>query len=110
MPISTALLGARDTFIDQSGYLEDTKSSNLNSYASSSTLHTKYGDGILNSSDKLFSKLKVRGYDKDGNEKIANLSDVVSDIDLTRFINSDVVNGIKKEEISSTPNLLSITI
>jgi len=127
------------SFIDQSGYLENTKSSNLNSYASSSTLHTKYGDvevfldlygdndklgigkltnnallfnfdsngdGILNSSDKLFSKLKVRGYDKDGNEKIANLSDVVSDIDLTKFINSDVVNwNQKRRDIINSESL-----
>ena len=127
------------SFINQSGYLENTKSSNLNSYASSSTLHTKYGDvevfldlygdndklgigkltsnallfnfdsngdGILNSSDKLFSKLKVRGYDKDGNEKIANLSDVVSDIDLTKFINSDVVNwNQKRRDIINSESL-----
>lgn len=127
------------SFIDQSGYLENTKSSNLNSYASSSTLHTKYGDvevfldlygdndklgigkltsnallfnfdsngdGILNSSDKLFSKLKVRGHDKDGNEKIANLSDVVSDIDLTKFINSDVVNwNQKRRDIINSESL-----
>ena len=127
------------SLIDQSGYLENTKSSNLNSYASSSTLHTKYGDvevfldlygdndklgigkltsnallfnfdsngdGILNSSDKLFSKLKVRGYDKDGNEKIANLSDVVSDIDLTKFINSDVVNwNQKRRDIINSESL-----
>ena len=127
------------SFIDQSGYLENTKSSNLNSYASSSTLHTKYGDvevfldlygdndklgigkltsnallfnfdsngdGILNSSDKLFSKLKVRGHDKDGNEKIANLSDVVSDIDLTKFINSDVINwNQKRRDIINSESL-----
>ena len=127
------------SFIDQSGYLENTKSSNLNSYASSSTLYTKYGDaevflylygdndklgigkltsnallfnfdsngdGILNSSDKLSSKLKVRGYDKDGNEKIANLSDVVSDIDLTKFINSDVVNwNQKRRDIINSESL-----
>jgi len=127
------------SFIDQSGYLENTKSSNLNSYASSNTLHTKYGDvevfldlygdndklgigkltsnallfnfdsngdGILNSSDKLFSKLKVRGHDKDGNEKIANLSDVVSDIDLTKFINSDVVNwNQKRRDIINSESL-----
>lgn len=127
------------SFIDQSGYLENTKSSNLNSYASSSTLHTKYGDvevfldlygdndklgigkltsnallfnfdsngdGILNSSDKLFSKLKVRGHDKDGNEKIANLSDVVSDIDLTKFINLDVVNwNQKRRDIINSESL-----
>lgn len=127
------------SLIDQSGYLENTKSSNLNSYASSSTLHTKYGDvevfldlygdndklgigkltsnallfnfdsngdGILNSSDKLFSKLKVRGYDKDGNEKIANLSDVVSDVDLTKFINSDVINwNQKRRDIINSESL-----
>ena len=64
------------------------------------------GDGILNSSDKLFSKLKVRGYDKDGNEKIASLSDVVSDIDLTKFINSDVVNwNQKRRDIINSESL-----
>ena len=64
------------------------------------------GDGILNSSDKLFSKLKVRGHDKDGNEKIANLSDVVSDIDLTKFINSDVVNwNQKRRDIINSESL-----
>ncbi|QCD53153.1 response regulator [Campylobacter sp. RM16192] len=47
-------------------------------------------DGILNSSDKLFSKLKVRGYDKDGNEKIANLSDVTKGIDLAQFIKKEI--------------------
>ena len=120
------------SFIDQSGYLENTKSSNLNSYASSSTLHTKYGDvevfldiygdndklgigkltsnallfnfdsngdGILNSSDKLFSKLKVRGYDKDGNEKIANLSDVTSGIDLAQFIKKDIDINHRRKQI-----------
>ena len=56
------------------------------------------GDGILNSSDKLFSKLKVRGYDKDGNEKIANLSDVTSGIDLTQFIKKDIdINHWRKQ-------------
>ena len=56
------------------------------------------GDGILNSSDRLFSKLKVRGYDKDGNEKIANLSDVTSGIDLTQFIKKDIdINHWRKQ-------------
>ncbi|EMG30634.1 response regulator, partial [Campylobacter showae CC57C] len=49
---------------------------------------------------------KVRGYDKDGNEKIANLSDVVSDIDLTKFINSDVVNwNQKRRDIINSESL-----
>ena len=57
------------------------------------------GDGILNSSDKLFSKLKVRGYDKDGNEKIANLSDVTSGIDLTQFIKKDIDTNYGRKQI-----------
>ena len=57
------------------------------------------GDGILNSSDKLFSKLKVRGYDKDGNEKIANLSDVTSSIDLTQFIKKDIDTNHGRKQI-----------
>lgn len=57
------------------------------------------GDGILNSSDKLFSKLKVRGYDKDGNEKIANLSDVTSGIDLTQFIKKDIDINHRRKQI-----------
>ena len=57
------------------------------------------GDGILNSSDRLFSKLKVRGYDKDGNEKIANLSDVTSGIDLTQFIKKDIDTNYGRKQI-----------
>lgn len=57
------------------------------------------GDGILNSSDKLFSKLKVRGYDKDGNEKIANLSDVTSGIDLAQFIKKDIDINHRRKQI-----------
>ena len=57
------------------------------------------GDGILNSSDKLFSKLKVRGHDKDGNEKIANLSDVTSGIDLTQFIKKDIDTNYGRKQI-----------
>lgn len=50
------------------------------------------GDGVVNSSDKLFNKLKVRGYDINGNEKIAKLSDVMPSIDLKQFIKNDIVN------------------
>jgi len=54
-------------------------------------------DGILDSSDKLFDKLKAKGYDKDGNEKIAKLSDLVPRIDLRQFINTNVINHNQKE-------------
>lgn len=50
------------------------------------------GDGLLNSDDRLFDKLKVRGYDKEGNEKIAKLGDVVKAIDLEKFIKKEVVD------------------
>lgn len=49
-------------------------------------------DGTLDQKDMLFDKLKVRGYDKDGNEKIANLSDVTARVDLRQFISTNVIN------------------
>ncbi len=119
----------------KSGYLENTKFKNLNDYAYSNTLKTKYGevevfldiygdndklgttklennsylfsfdsnnDGVLDQKDILFDKLKVRGYDKDGNEKIANLSDVMPRVDLRQFISTNVINHnqIKREELN----------
>ena len=54
-------------------------------------------DGILDASDKLFDKLKAKGYDKDGNEKIANLSDVIPRVDLRQFISTNVINHNQKE-------------
>ncbi|MGP1360708.1 response regulator [Campylobacter sp.] len=119
----------------KSGYLENTKFKNLNNYAYSNTLKTKYGDvevfldiygdndklgtaklennsylfsfdsnndGVLDQKDILFDKLKVRGYDKDGNEKIANLSDVMPRVDLRQFISTNVINHnqIEREELN----------
>nr|WP_223155482.1 response regulator [Campylobacter concisus] len=119
----------------KSGYLENTKFKNLNDYAYSNTLKTKYGevevfldiygdndklgttklennsylfsfdsnnDGVLDQKDILFDKLKVRGYDKDGNEKIVNLSDVMPRVDLRQFISTNVINHnqIKREELN----------
>ena len=114
----------------KSGYLENTKFKNLNDYAYSNTLKTKYGevevfldiygdndklgttklennsylfsfdsnnDGVLDQKDILFDKLKVRGYDKDGNEKIANLSDVMPRVDLRQFISTNVINHNQTE-------------
>ncbi len=119
----------------KSGYLENTKFKNLNDYAYSNTLKTKYGevevfldiygdndklgttklennsylfsfdgnnDGVLDQKDILFDKLKVKGYDKDGNEKIANLSDVMPRVDLRQFISTNVINHnqIEREELN----------
>ncbi|WP_148798460.1 response regulator [Campylobacter concisus] len=119
----------------KSGYLENTKFKNLNDYAYSNTLKTKYGevevfldiygdndklgttklennsylfsfdsnnDGVLDQKDILFDKLKVRGHDKDGNEKIANLSDVMPRVDLRQFISTNVINHnqIEREELN----------
>ena len=119
----------------KSGYLKNTKFKNLNDYAYSNTLKTKYGevevfldiygdsdklgttklennsylfsfdsnnDGALDQKDILFDKLKVRGYDKDGNEKIANLSDVMPRVDLRQFISTNVINHnqIEREELN----------
>lgn len=50
------------------------------------------GDGLVNANDKLFNKLKVRGYDINGNEKIAKLSDVMPNINLQDFINDEIIN------------------
>ena len=59
-------------------------------------------DGTLDQKDMLFDKLKVRGYDKDGNEKIANLSDVTARVDLRQFISTNVINHnqITREELN----------
>ena len=119
----------------KSGYLKNTKFKNLNDYAYSNTLKTKYGevevfldiygdndklgttklennsylfsfdgnnDGVLDQKDILFDKLKVKGYDKDGNEKIANLSDVMPRVDLRQFISTNVINHnqIEREELN----------
>ena len=124
----------------KSGYLENTKFKNLNDYAYSNTLKTKYGevevfldiygdndklgttklennsylfsfdsnnDGVLDQKDILFDKLKVRGYDKDGNEKIANLSDVMPRVDLRQFISTNVINHnqIEREELNRTATI-----
>lgn len=119
----------------KSRYLENTKFKNLNDYAYSNTLKTKYGEvevfldiygdndklgttklennsylfsfdsnnnGVLDQKDILFDKLKVRGYDKNGNEKIANLSDVMPRVDLRQFISTNVINHnqIEREELN----------
>ena len=59
-------------------------------------------DGTLDQKDILFDKLKVRGYDKDGNEKIANLSDITDRVDLRQFISTNVINHnqIEREELN----------
>ena len=59
-------------------------------------------DGTLDQKDMLFDKLKVRGYGKDGNEKIANLSDVTARVDLRQFISTNVINHnqITREELN----------
>ena len=59
-------------------------------------------DGTLDQKDMLFDKLKVRGYDKDGNEKISNLSDVTDRVDLRQFISTNVINHnqITREELN----------
>lgn len=54
-------------------------------------------DGMLSSEDELFYKIKVKGYDEDGNEKISRLSDLLSGIDLTKFIKDEIINYAQKE-------------
>ncbi|BCX78699.1 hypothetical protein [Campylobacter sp. 19-13652] len=53
-------------------------------------------DGLLDTNDELFDKLKVRGYDKNGNENTLKLSDVIGAIDLTKFINKEIKNHSKQ--------------
>ncbi|MDL0090090.1 response regulator, partial [Campylobacter gastrosuis] len=57
------------------------------------------GDGFVNSNDENFSKLKVRGYDKDGNEKIMSLNEATQGrgVDLTKFISQEIINYIQKQ-------------
>jgi len=62
-------------------------------------------DGTLDQKDILFDKLKVRGYDKDGNEKITNLSDVTARVDLRQFISTNVINH-NQITYASDPNTL----
>lgn len=54
-------------------------------------------DGVLNGADEFFTKLKARGFDKNGDEYVMNLSDLVSEINLRKFIKKDVVNYNQKE-------------
>lgn len=51
-------------------------------------------DGYINGDDELFHKIKVRGYDKDGNEMIMSLSEFTDGfgVDLTKFINKNIIN------------------
>ena len=53
------------------------------------------GNGFVDRNDMYFDKLKIRAYDKDGNEIIKKLGDVVDRIDLKDFIDSKE-NAIKK--------------
>ncbi|CAM2854135.1 hypothetical protein [Helicobacter burdigaliensis] len=43
-------------------------------------------DGFLDSSDKYFDKLKIKGVNKEGEEFIYKLSDVYSSLDLSEFV------------------------
>ena len=53
------------------------------------------GNGFVDKNDMYFDKLKIRAYDKNGNEIIKKLGDVVDSIDLKEFIDSKE-NAIKK--------------
>lgn len=45
---------------------------------------------MISPSDEIYGRLKVRGYDKDGNERIAYFAQIVGTLDLSDFINDDV--------------------
>lgn len=57
-------------------------------------------DGFLDSSDEFFDKLKLRGYNSNGEEVILKLSDVYNSLDLTKFVNTQ--KDIKEDQISGT--------
>ncbi|MDL0089787.1 response regulator [Campylobacter gastrosuis] len=49
-------------------------------------------DGLISPADKLYDKLKVRGFDKDGNEKIMSFKEAVGTLRLSEFIKDDIKN------------------
>lgn len=63
-------------------------------------------DGFLDSSDKYFDKLKIKGVNKDGEEFIYKLSDVYSYLDLSEFvITQKDINKEDKWKIQSGTSL-----
>lgn len=63
-------------------------------------------DGFLDSSDKYFDKLKIKGVNKDGEEFIYKLSDVYSSLDLSEFvITQKDINKEDKWKIQSGTSL-----
>lgn len=77
----TTPYGEVSIFYDE---FDDNDKLGFGTFASNSLLFNfdSNGDGFVNANDKLFNKLKVRGYDINGNEKIAKLSDVMPSINL----------------------------
>lgn len=45
-------------------------------------------DGFLDADDEYFDKLKLKGYNSEGEEVVLKLSDVYNALDLTRFVNT----------------------
>ncbi len=57
-------------------------------------------DGILNSDDDFFDKLKLRGYNSNGEEVVLKLSDVYNSLDLTQFVHTQ--KDTKGDAVSGT--------
>ncbi|MBD5164625.1 hypothetical protein [Helicobacter sp.] len=57
-------------------------------------------DGILNSDDEFFDKLKLRGYNSNGEEVILKFTDVYNSLDLTKFVNTQ--KDVKGDQVSGT--------
>ncbi len=78
-------LGDAEVFLDMFG---DNDSLGLGEVGKLGNLFSfdSNGDGFLNYKDELFSKLKIRVDKGNGEFRIANLSDVVSGIDLYDFV------------------------
>nr|WP_162166239.1 hypothetical protein [Campylobacter fetus] len=86
--------GKAELFLDLAG---DNDKLGVGSFSSNSQLFRFDSDsnGIIDKNDTYFDKLKIRAYDKEGNEVIKQLSEVVDYIDLRDFIDTKS-NAIKK--------------
>ncbi|QLI06030.1 hypothetical protein CINF_1553 [Candidatus Campylobacter infans] len=86
--------GKAEIFLDLAGNNDELGIGTLNKNAQLFRFDSD-GNGFVDKNDMYFDKLKIRAYDKNGNEIIKKLSDVVDRIDLKDFIDSKE-NAIKK--------------
>lgn len=67
-------------------------------------------DGFLDADDEYFDKLKLKGYNSEGEEVVLKLSDVYNALDLTKFVNTqkDIDAEISKYGHSKLKNGISL--